>query len=66
MDGVVIETGTLIAYINPGTGSLFLQLLLVSVAGGWVAFRTLLRRIRERLPHKNKQSARPLQETNGR
>jgi len=32
--------GLIVAYINPGTGSLFLQVVLVGVAAFFVAFRS--------------------------
>lgn len=60
---MVMETATFIAYINPGTGSLFLQFLLVSMAGAWVAFRTFRHRLTERVI--GKQSTQPSQEPDG-
>ncbi len=35
----MIERLALLAYVNPGTGSLVLQFLLVGMAGLWVTFR---------------------------
>lgn len=61
---MVIETFTLIAYINPGTGSLFLQFLLVSLAGVWVAFQNFGRWIKGRVIRK--RSTPPSQEPDGR
>jgi len=37
---------SLLAYIDPGTGSLILQLLLGGVAGIWVAFKVWGKRIK--------------------
>ncbi|MBI4354272.1 MAG: hypothetical protein HY595_03445 [Candidatus Omnitrophica bacterium] len=36
---MIAELGSCVAYINPGTGSLLLQFLLVGVAGVFVTFR---------------------------
>lgn len=54
----------LMAYINPGTGSLFLQVLLIGVAGAWVTFRSWGRWIKDRV--RPKPSAKPSQEPDGR
>lgn len=43
------------AYINPGTGSLFWQFLLVGLAGAWVSFRTCAQWLRGRVSRKAKR-----------
>jgi hypothetical protein len=53
-----------LAYINPGTGSLLWQFLLVGFAGVLVNFRTCSQWIRERLTRKT--SPHPSQEPDGR
>ena len=59
-----MEIVALMAYINPGTGSLFLQFLLVGVAGGWVAFKTSSGRIKALFTRK--KSTRQSSEPDGR
>lgn len=55
----MIESVVFMAYINPGTGSLFLQFLLVCVAGAWVTFRTSWRWIKERFIRKKSTRQEP-------
>lgn len=43
----MIKIVVLMAYINPGTGSLFLQFLLISLSGAWATLWTSRRWIKE-------------------
>ena len=58
------EIVTAIAYINPGTGSLFWQLILVGIAGAWVTLRTCSHWLKGRFSRKN--STGPSKEPDGR
>lgn len=44
-----------LAYINPGTGSLFWQFLLVGIAGAWASFRTCSQWIKGRASRKGSE-----------
>ena len=48
----MIDVVTLIAYLNPGTGSLVLQFLLVGIAGAWITCRTYGHKITKRFVRK--------------
>ena len=54
----------LMAYINPGTGSLFWQILLVGIAGATVSVRTWSQWIKDRFSRR--KSTKPPQEPDGR
>ena len=49
----MIEIVVCMAYINPGTGSLFLQLLLIGMAGAWATLWNSRRWIKERFNRKH-------------
>ncbi len=45
MSGVTSGMGAGLAYINPGTGSLLLQVVLMGIAGGYLLVRSGWRRV---------------------
>jgi hypothetical protein len=56
---VALWEARLDAYLDPGSGSLLVQLLLGGLAGVAVAARVLWRRLRERLPGGRREPAPP-------
>lgn len=53
---MILSIHSFLAYIDPGTGSLILQLLLGGMAGLWVAFKLWGKRILAILGIKKKNS----------
>ena len=52
-----------LAYIDPGAGSVALQLLLAGFAGVALVARTVVRRIRERILRRRTRKTPPTQQT---
>jgi hypothetical protein len=56
MEAIMLGGGITVAYIDPGTGSFLLQSAIAGVIGVFFYFRAAIKRVANRLFHRNRTS----------